>query len=173
MKIFETIPLMIFLGYIRIIDTQIPGNWELPFIVSGLAAVIVIILYLYKKILLDRIFLGFNLYFISGGLAFITHQYWLNRIYGQLHASGLLLWVVVTGIFTIFFSSSGFIGVESSDTNSIKKYSYYLLFFSIIAFSLSFFCRGNRVFSELVPFISLYVLQSALKDKLVKNIQVK
>ena len=165
-KIFEAAPLMIFLGYIRIIDANVPENWKLPYIISGLAAVIVIIIFLYKKRLLDRLFLGFNLYFISGGIAFITNQWWLSKLYYQLQASGLLLWVIITGITTILFSSYGFVGVKSSDTTSVKKYSYYLLFFSIIAFSFSFICRGNRVLSEIVPFIGLYLLQSVLREKL-------
>ncbi len=168
-KIFEATPLIIFLGYLRIIDTQIPENWKMPFLVSGCVATFVIIFSLYKKTLLDRILLGFNLYFITGCVSFITHQRWLNRFYDQLHASGLLLWVIITGLATIFISSYGFIGVKSPDTNAVRKYSYYLLFFSVVAFSLSFVCRGDRVLSELVPFISLFVLQGVLKEKIPKK----
>lgn len=165
-KIIEAIPLMIFLGYLRIIDTQIPENWKMPFLASGCAAILIIIFAFYKKKLMDRILLGFNLYFITGGVAFIAHQWWLNNFYDRLQASGLLLWVIVIGLSTTLFNSYGFIGVKSSNTNSVKKYSFYLLFFSIIAFSLSFACRGNRVLSELVPFIGLFVLQSILREKM-------
>ncbi len=168
-KIIEAIPLMIFLGYLRVIDTQIPGNWKMPFLVSGCAATLVIVFSWYKKIIANRIFLGINLYFITGGLAFITHQWWLNNIYDQLQASGLLLWVVATGVITTFISSHGFIGVKSSNAESIRKYSYYLLLFSFIAFSISFLFRGNRVLSELVPFIGLFILQGVLKEKMYKN----
>lgn len=168
-KIVEAIPLMIFLGYLRIIDTQIPENWKMPFIVSGCAAIIIIIFSFFKKSLLDRIFLGFNLYFITGGLGIVAHQWWLSNFYDHLQASGLLLWVIVVGLATTLFSSNGFIGVKSSDTNVIKTYSFYLLFFSIIAFSLAFVCRENRVLSELVPFISLFVLQGVLKEKISHN----
>lgn len=165
-RIIEAIPLMVFLGYLRIIDTQIPENWKIPFFASGGAAILVIIFSFYKKKLMDRILLGFNLYFITGGVAFITHQWWLNNVYDQLQASGLLLWVIVIGLTTTLFNSYGFIGVESSNTNSVKKYSFYLLFFSIIAFFLSFACRGSRVLSELVPFIGLFVLQGILREKI-------
>jgi len=168
-KTIEAIPLIVFLGYLRIIDTQIPENWKMPFFVSGFAAILVIIFSFYKKKVLDRILLGFNLYFITGGVAFITHQWWINNFYAQLQASGLLLWVIVIGLTMTLVSSYGFIGVKSSNTNSVKKYSFYLLFFSIIAFSLSFVCRGNRVLSELVPFIGLFVLQGVLKEKVSKT----
>ncbi|MCP4551858.1 MAG: hypothetical protein GY834_07440 [Bacteroidetes bacterium] len=169
MKIIEATPLMIFLGYLRIIDTQIPENWKMPFLVSGCAATFIIAFSVYKKTLMDRILLGFNLYFITGGVALITHQWWLNNFYDQLHASGLLLWVIIIGLITAFLSSYGFIGVKSSDAKSIRKYSYYLLFFSIIAFSISFIFREDRVLSELVPFIGLFVLQGVLKEKVSKN----
>lgn len=156
---------MIFLGYLRIIDTQIPENWKMPFFASGCAAILVIIFSFYKKQLANRILLGFNLYFITGGVAFITHQWWLNSFYGQLQASGLLLWVIVIGLTTTLFNSYGFIGVQSANTNSVKKYSLYLLFFSIIAFSLSFACRGNRVLSEFFSFYRLVCITGGFERK--------
>ena len=165
MKIFEAIPLPIFVIYIRLIDTAILENWKSPFVVSGLVALIVILSFFYKKIVFNRILLGVNLYLISGGLAFIMHQWWLIGIYNQLQASGMILWIIATGIITIFLSPKGFIGVDSSDRNSIKKYSNYLLFFSVIAFTVSFGLRGNILFSELVPFTCLFLLQRLFKNK--------
>jgi len=92
-KILEAVPLIIFLGSLRIVNLHIPDNWKIPFIISGCAAIIIILVSFYKKTVLNRILLGFNLYFISGAIAFITNQYWLNQFYDQLQASGLLLWL--------------------------------------------------------------------------------
>ena len=170
MKILQALPLFIFLGFLRTIDTQVPENWKMPFVVSGSAAIVVIIISSYRKSIFDRILLGFNLYFISGGFALIAQQWWLSRFYDQLQASGLLLWVIATGIATTVFSSNGFIGVESADAKLIKKYSYYLLLFSIIAFSLSLYSQGNRLFSELIPFIGIFLIQNVLKKKLIDNV---
>ena len=171
-NILEAVPLSVFLLYIRNINADIPQNWDVPFIVSGLVAIAVTASFLYKKRLLNRIFLGINIYLASGGVAFITHQWWLNRIYGDLQASGLLLWIIITGIVTALFSPKGFIGEDSSDKKSIKKYSYYLLLFSVGAFSISFGFRDNRLLSEIVPFIGLFLIQKSLKEKLVeKNTQ--
>lgn len=75
-------------------NTDNPQNWEAPFIVSGLSALVVIILFLYRKLLFNPIFLGTNVYLLRGGMAFVAHQWWLNRIYNNLQASGMLLWIV-------------------------------------------------------------------------------
>jgi len=170
-RFLEAIPITIFLAYLRAIDIQVPGNFKSPFIISGMAAVLLILLFLYKKRPFDRLFLGINLYLISGGFAFITHQFWLNSIYDHLHASGVFLWIIAVGVAALLFSSKGFIGVASSKKNSVKTYSIFLLFFSFLAFAVSFFFRLNKLFPEFIPFICLFLLQDYLKNKLVAEEQ--
>lgn len=166
MSIIEALPLTIFLAYIRRIDTQVPQNFEAPFVAGAFAAIAVINFSIYKKNRLDRILLGVNLYLISGGLAFITHQGWLNNLYGQLHVSGVILWIVVVGIGFTLFSPAGFIGKTSSDTQGIKKYSFYMLSAAVVMFAVSFLFRGNILVSEIAPFIVLFVLQKTFREKL-------
>ena len=166
MKILEAIPFMMFLAYIRQIDAHVPENWEMPFVTGGLAGMVIIVLFFYKKMVFDRLFLGINLYLISGGLAVITHQWWLNRMYDQLQASGVLLWIVGTGMVSVFFSQRGFIGGTSPYAGTIKKYSCYLLLASGLAVAVSFLGRGNRLLSEVFPFAGLFILQHILKHKL-------
>jgi len=170
LTILEAIPLSAFLLYIRNIDTEIPQNWEAPFIISGLMVLIVIIFFLYRKILFNRILLGINIYLLCGGMAFITHQWWLNRLYDTLQASGMLLLIIITGILSIFLSSKGFIGANSPDKKNVKRFSVYLLLCSVFAFAISFGFRGSRILSELVPFIGLFFFQSLLKRRLAKKV---
>ncbi|MCK5310665.1 MAG: hypothetical protein KAJ62_01055 [Desulfobacteraceae bacterium] len=168
MKLFEALPFLIFVYYIRYIDIQTVQDWNLPFFISGVAAFIAIILFFVHKIIFNRILLGINLYLISGAIAIITHQWWLNKIYGELHASGVLAWVVIVGLVCLLFSPHGFIGVNSADKHSIKKFSLLLFFVSICAFSISFVLRENRVFSELIPFTLIFFTQYILKNKVTK-----
>jgi hypothetical protein len=172
MKIFEVVPLSIFVLYIRYIDINTAQDWNLPFLISGVSAFVAIIFFIVQKIDFNRLFLGVNLYLISGAIAIITQQFWLNKIYGELHASGMLAWVVVVGFISLLFSPQGFIGVNSTDENSIKKLSVLLLIVSICAFSLSFAFRGKRVFSEVVPFVLIFFTQHILKNKFT-NIKKK
>jgi ABC-type uncharacterized transport system permease subunit len=80
LNILEALPLSVFLISLKFIDKADPGAWEAPFVLSGLSALAIIFVFFYKKLVLNRIFLGINLYLISGGLAIITHQWWVNRI---------------------------------------------------------------------------------------------
>lgn len=166
LKIFEASPLSIFVIYISLINPVILEDWKAPFVISGLAALIVIISLFLRKIMFNRIIFGVNLYLTSGALAFITHQWWLCRIYSQLQASGMILWMIAVGILTIFFSPKGFIGVVSSDTNSIKKYSNYLLLVCVIAFAVSFGLRANRLLAGILTFTCLFSLQKSFMKTL-------
>ncbi|MBU1045214.1 MAG: hypothetical protein KJ915_12550 [Candidatus Omnitrophica bacterium] len=169
MKNSEAIPLSIFVVYTRFIDSPIIENWKYPFLVSGLAALIVIISVLRRKIIFDRILLGVNLYLISGALAFITHKWWLYNLYYQLQASGMIVWIIATGIVTVSLNSKGFIGVDSSDINSIKKYSGYLLLICVFAFAFSFWLRTNILLSGFLPFTCLFLVQKSFKDTCLRK----
>ncbi|MCG8684116.1 MAG: hypothetical protein MI892_04520 [Desulfobacterales bacterium] len=165
--LLEAVPLTIFLSYIRQIDPSVPTAWKGPFLLSGLLAIAIIIFLSFKKHLLNRIFLGVNLYLITGGLAFITGQFWLNQLYGQLQASGMLIWVLVTGVFSLALSPAGFIGTLPPYRNlkQIRIYSLYLLGVTLAAIILSFYFRGNHLLSGTIPFIILFVVQSGLRGK--------
>ena len=171
MKWLEVTPLSIFVLYIRYIDMNAPQDWNIPFLISGAAALVAVVLYLAQKMHFNHLFLGINLYFISGSIAIITQQFWLNKMYGELHASGMLAWIVMVGFMSSLFSPQGFIGVYSTSKSAIKGASLLLLFSSICAFGLSFAFRGNRLFSEVVPFILIFFTQHLLKNKIadVKN----
>ena len=115
--------------------------------------------------------MGVNLYLFSGGIAFLTHQWWLNRLYNDLQASGMLLWVTMTGIASLYLGSRGFIGVDSPDKKAVKKLSVYLLLFSVCAFAISYRFRGSSILSEAVPFAGLFILQSSFKARLAAKSQ--
>lgn len=166
MRFLQALPLSIFVVYIKFIDPTMLENWKAPFIISGLAASIVMLIILHRKIEFNRILLAINLYLISGCLAFITNQLWLVEIYDRLRASGMMLWVIATGIIAVLFSPKGFIGIKSSDKDAIKKYSNYLILCAVIAFIVSFSMRGSLLFSELGPFTCLFLMQKSLQNKL-------
>ena len=128
---------------IRDMDRSIAQNWETPFIVSGLVALIPILGGFYRKKIFNRVLLGLNLYLLTGGIALITHQWWLNRLYGRFQGSGMLAWVVLVGLVSMVASSRGFIGVDCPDAKQVKVFSLYLLLVSMGAFLISFGFQGN------------------------------
>ncbi|MDD9301228.1 MAG: hypothetical protein HUK40_02340 [Desulfobacter sp.] len=166
LNFMEAVPLSVFLVYIRYIDASIPGNWKLPFIVSGIAALVLIFVWFLKKRGMNPLFLGINLYLLSGAMAFIGHQWWLPRIYNDLEASGMLLWIIVVGIFTTLLSPGGFVGTPCSCKNRIRKYSVYLLMAACVGFGLSWGFQGDKLLSEIIPFAGLFFIQNRLKYRL-------
>ena len=57
LNILEAVPLSVFLISVSFIDKAIPMNWEGPFVLSGLSALVAIFVFLYRKKPLNRIFL--------------------------------------------------------------------------------------------------------------------
>ena len=165
-SILEAVPFSIFLAYIRSIDTSVPANWKGPFLAAGLAAAVVMGILVYRKNTMNRIFLGMNLYLATGALAFLTGMWWVNNMYDTLQASGVLLWVIGVGIATTLASPAGFLGVTSPDKRKARTYSAYFLAASVCAFLVSFGFRGTMLFSEIIPFMGLFMIQAALKARL-------
>lgn len=144
-------------------------SWQALFVASGFAASGVIFIYLYRKWVFNRLLLGLNLYLISGGLALMLKQAWLYHTYEMFQASGMLLWIVITGIFSIILTPRGFIGIHSPDTKTVRMFSVYLLICSLIAFALSYNFRGHALLSEQIPFFFLFMFQGLLRQKLKKK----
>ncbi len=169
LKPMEFLPLTLFLLLVRAMDTTVPQNWKLPFVTAGILALFVTLVMLLKRVPVNRIFLGINLHLGSGALAFISHQWWLNDLYDRLQASGMLAWVCIVGVVTTLLAPSGFINSHCSRKDPILRFSIYLLGFSLAAFAVSFAFQGNRVMSEMVPFIGLFTTQSVLQSRLSKQ----
>ncbi len=166
LKFLEALPLSIFLLFLRFFDTAIAQSWKAAFIGGSLAAVITILYGFHEKMIFNRVLLGINLYLISGGIAVITHQWWLNTLYHDLQASGILVWVFFVGLVSLGLSPRGFIGVDDPDRKKVKQLSLYLLLVSAVALLISFGFRGNRVLSEVIPFVILFIAGSRLRSGL-------
>ncbi|MCP4116369.1 MAG: hypothetical protein GY737_13360 [Desulfobacteraceae bacterium] len=166
LKSVEFLPLTLFLLLARSMDTSVPENWKLPFVAAGGPSLLVTLVMLLKRMPLNRIFLGINLYLASGALAFITRQWWLNQLYDRLQASGMLAWVCLVGVITTLAAPRGFINSPCPGKERILRFSIYLLCFSLAAFAVSFGFQGNRVMSEMVPFMGLFTIQAVLQSRL-------
>ncbi len=166
MKLLEILPLVVFVALIRDMDRSIVQNWETPFIVSGLVALISILGVFFQKKIFNRVLLGLNLYLLTGGIALITHQWWLNNLYGRFQGSGMLAWVILVGLVSMVASPRGFIGLDCPDAKQVKVFSLYLLLVSMGACLISFGFQGNPLLSEVIPFTGLFVIQARLKSRL-------
>ena len=167
-RVMEALPLPVFLLYAAVIDQSIPQNWLGPFVASSSIAILTTTILLFNKVLLNRLVIGITLYLIIGSLALLTNHTWLNQMYEKLEASGMLASIIIVGVVSLLVSPAGFIGVVSPDRKKVFKFSLYLLLVALIAFSLSFYLQGNKLYSEVIPFIGLFVIQGLLRSRMTK-----
>ncbi len=167
-RMIEALPLPIFLVYAAIIDQSIAQNWLGPYASSSVAALLTSIFLLRNNVLLNRLFVGINIYLITGCVGLLTNFVWLNQLYGTMEASGMLAWIIISGVVSLLCSSAGFIGVTSHDRGKIVKFSLYLLLVAVIAFFVSFFLQGHKLFSEYIPFFTLFTAHGILKSQMAK-----
>ncbi len=171
LRFIEAIPLSIFLVYAASIDQSLSQNWQGPYVVSSVAALFITLFFLFNKILLNRLFIGIHIYLITGSLGFLTNQVWLNQLYEKMEASAMLAWIIIAGTGSLLLSSAGFIGVVSQDRKKVVLFSLYLLLVAQIAFFLSFYLQGQKLYSEYIPFLTLFAAQSLLKSQMTKTTQ--
>ncbi len=168
----QSMPLIVFIVLYKSMDPITPREWLTPYL-AGAAASIFSVLYLKaSRLQANSILTGINIYLLTGCFGILTQQAWLLRFYGNLEASGMLLWVVVVGIISLFFSPSGFIDVNSKNRKLVTGYSVCLLAVAIIAFLLAYSFRTIRFFAETVPFIILFVAYGVLKSRAQSKLSV-
>lgn len=165
----EAGPLCVFLIYARLIDLGDSYNWLGPYLASSLLAIAVSAFLLYQNIVLNRLFIGINAYFLSGTLGLVIHWSWLNHLYGVLQASGMLIWILFIGGGTLFLSPAGFIGVVGEPRGRTMQFSALLLILTVVALGISYYFIGNRIMGEFIPFTALFMAQRYLRKRLATS----
>ena len=167
MNLLETAPLLLFLLSIRVIDVSIPAQWLLPFGAGGFAALLCLTMQTWKNKFQHRLFLGVNLYLISGFLGILFQQEAIGRLYGELQSAGMFAWVAAVSAMTILLQKSWFPEFNFKQT---MKYSYYMTTIAIGALAITFIFKGNKLLSEIIPFVILLVaykkFSTQIKDEL-------
>lgn len=166
MSVIQALPLAVFFIALKVFPPDAPTDWQMPFLISGTAAFGATIFLMVKKQRVNRICLGINLYLFSGCLAFLTRQWWLNSLYDELRATGVLIWVALVGLVSTVSPPGGFIGEAHPDRHLVRNYSCMLMVSTVAAAVLSYGYRGNRLFSEVIPFAAVFIFHGILKNKL-------
>ena len=166
----EALPLPVFLLYAALIDQSIPHNWLDPFLASSSIAILTTTMLLINKVPLNRLVIGISLYLIIGCFALLTNHTWLNEMYGRLEASGMLASIIIVGVVSLLVNPAGFIGVKSPDRKKVVLFSLALLLVALLAFFLSFSLQGNKLYSEVLPFIGLFAIQGLLRSQMTNAV---
>lgn len=164
-NLFEAVPLILFLGFYRVLEPATPQDWLAPYLAGAIAAVLTVLISRIKSVPMNPVFIGINIYLLSGYVGLVTRQAWLNQLYGNFQASGMLAWVIIVGVASLLFSPAGFIGIDSKNRRIVVAYSVCLLAIAIVAFLLAYSFRTNRLFAETVPFVILFLAHGVLKSR--------
>jgi hypothetical protein len=113
--------------------------------------------------------LGINVYLVIGSVGLITKHAWINEVYGNLKASGMLVAIIIVGAISLVMTPAGFIGVPSPNRKMVIILSVSLLLISVLAFSMSLYFQGNKLYSEVIPFLGLFAARKILHMRMPKT----
>lgn len=165
LRAVEALPLAVFLIYMAVVDPRAQIEWRLPYYaVTALALIATFVLWRAKAIL-NRIYLGIALYFVTGTIALITRWPWLNVEYGRLEGTAMLFWVLAVGIVFTLFNRRGFIGLDA-EPRTVRLCSWLLLGVTVAATIVSLAFVGVRLYSSFLPFIAVFVAHGLIKARL-------
>jgi hypothetical protein len=165
LNVIEFIPISAFVYVVRQTDEN-GVNWKLAFILGACLAVIEKAFLVAKRLPLDRISMGADLFLIIGGVGFMFNISLILNIYGSLFQATLFAALLAVGIFTTFLTERGFVGIKHHDRSRVINYSIYLIGAVVVAFLVSFIFRGNVLLAWILPFTGMMIINWILTKKL-------
>lgn len=164
-SLVQFFPLTIFVAYALAPGVPTAARWLDAFLVGGVLAFLQIAfaLLIGQGQALNTLVLGVNFYLMVGALGTISGFKPLLYAMNELRESGLLLCMVLVGLFTTLFSPAGFISKSGeSRRHLIKTYSWVLLLVATVGLLFSFVYRGDLRMSAALPVFTLAVVRRIL-----------
>ena len=157
-------PIFLFVRYMRM---QEMTDWSYAFSFAGLCAVGAILISMHKRVTLDRLFLGVNVFLILGACGFLFNFQPLLEWYSDTTGGPFFTCIFAVGLLTTLFTKSGFIGKKHMSRDAIRYGSFLLLAATIIALIWSVKADDQGIlWATIVPFIILRIVQ----DQITKHI---
>jgi hypothetical protein len=161
-RFIQFLPLTAFVATARLKGLG-PEAWGLAFEVGGLLAVVETAILIWKRVTLNRLLLGANVFLMVGALGFGLQIPFIVSLYGRTHESALFGAVFVVGLLTTFFTTAGFIEMPSLDRKTVVRRSGALLVVTAICMTLSIALKGNVMLGGTLPFVLLIVARQFLR----------
>lgn len=140
-------------------------SFVFAFKASSLLAVAELAFLLARNSPANRLIIGANLWLIAGGAAAVTEQWWWLRIYQQFGEASLFMTMLLIGVFTTFFTPSGFIA-KIGPAFAVKRSSLILMAAVGCALAAAIYFKGNVKYAAVVPVIALSWLNRLLRHRL-------
>ncbi|HEY6528727.1 MAG TPA: hypothetical protein VIZ65_08530 [Cellvibrionaceae bacterium] len=155
----ESLSLTFFVIYIHSQTLPAGEAWLLPYLLACIIGVAVSVLLVCQHMVLNRLFLGINLYFLSGVLALALQIQQLNQLYAQLGAAAMLTWILLVGIAATLIAPVGVLGIPEARS---RIHSWYLLVACVFAILWAIYFKTNTALGEWLPFIVIFTLRNYL-----------
>jgi len=161
----ESFPFTVFLIYSKMLESRVTNKWEAPLITGGCIAILSLTILLNRKVQLNSILLGINIYLITACSAIIFDIFWVQRIYEKMTVSAVIVWIIISIIVTLFIYPKRFIGINHLNWTTTLLSFFSLLIAAVIALVISIVFKDNSIFSEIIPFAGIFTTQHFLKRK--------
>jgi hypothetical protein len=165
LRAVEAMPLAVFLLYMAIANPREQVEWRLPYYAATALAIVGTALLVRRGAILNRIYLGIALYFVSGTIGLLTRWPWINAEYGRLEGTAMMYWVLATGLFFTLFDKHGYVGLDA-EPRTVRRASWLLVGITLVAAAVSTAFIGNRLLSSFLPFIALFTAHGIIKARL-------
>ncbi|MBI5483506.1 MAG: hypothetical protein HY888_03465 [Deltaproteobacteria bacterium] len=167
--LFQFVPLTVFTFYS--FRTGVPTQERLfnGFMIGAVVAVIQLLWLMRQQRPANRLVLGANLWLIIGGAAVFLQLWGVLKIYRELREAGVLAGMFEIGIVTTLFSPAGYVGSMNGEAALVRKYSYLLLFATMLALLFGLYFRGNTLLAAVIPIVILAVLNRLFNKKLAQQ----
>ena len=169
-RVLEAMPLGVFLFYLETMDGKEASDWLEVYTYSCFAILLSVLIIRRLSIKLNPIFIAIYLYLISGMIGLATNMSWLNNLYGELQATGMLIWIGLVGVYCLGANSLSFLGPNVKNSSIMRKYSIILLGVVIVSCVTSYQFQDYKILSQYGPFVILFSLQTIFQNKVKLNL---
>jgi len=113
-SLIQFFPLSTFATYAFYQGAPSNERWLVAFQLGALLGIIQLAIILPQTKPLNRLVLAGNIYLILGGLAAYFQQWWYLKFYDSLRESAIIMLMLIVGVISTFYSTSGFIAVKTA-----------------------------------------------------------
>lgn len=159
----QFMPIVGFMRYMRM-QQMAPASWEAAFTFGGLLSVGAIAISIQQKSIMDRLFLGANVFLMLGASAFLFHLPAILKWYSTSHGGPFFTCIAAIGLITTFFTKTGFVDKKGLSKDAVRYGSILLLAATFVALIWSIQNASQGIMVAVVaPFIVLKFIQRQMK----------
>lgn len=138
--------------------------WKIAFLIGIGLAVVQFIVYRVLKRSIDPLALGLNLFLLVGAIGFNLMIPFILSLLDQMRESASFIFVAIVGTLFVLLKEEGLLEHSGPGT---KMYSSLLVLLVLMSGAVSFYFKGDQLFSITLPFMMLFFARSYFNKKVL------